>query len=209
MVNSEIPDKSTEKQILDAAREVFLEKGFDGARMQEIADKAGINKALLHYYFRTKEKLFMGIFVEAIGQLIPRVLSAAQQPTTFRDLVTIFVHSYHDIMEANPYLPVFVVREINRMPELVVDMMKNKGFDVGMIKSIISFQVAEGRIRPIDPVQFLISLIGLCIFPFIGMPLLKGVLLDNSEEAAKKLMAERREFVIEFVLKGLDYVEEK
>ncbi|PKP02257.1 MAG: TetR/AcrR family transcriptional regulator [Bacteroidetes bacterium HGW-Bacteroidetes-6] len=209
MVNSAIPDKSTELQILEAAREVFLEKGFDGARMQEIANKAGINKALLHYYFRTKEKLFMGIFVEAIGQLIPRVQSAVQYSTSFRDLVTIFVHSYHDIMEANPYLPVFVVREINRMPELVVDMMKNKGFDVGMIKMIISFQVSQGNIRPVDPVQFLISLIGQCIFPFIGMPLLKGVLLENSHEAAEKLMLERREFVIEFVLKGLDYVEEK
>lgn len=202
-------DKSTEQQIIEAARIVFLEKGFDGARMQEIADKAGINKALLHYYFRTKEKLFMSIFVEAIGQLIPRVQTAMQQPTTFRDLVTIFVHSYHDIMEANPFLPVFVVREINRMPELVVEMMKDKGFDVSMIKMIITFQVSEGRIRPVDPVQFLISLIGLCIFPFIGMPLLKGVLLGNSDEEAKRIMTERREFIIEFVLKGLDYVEEK
>ena len=69
-----IQEADTEQLILEAAKKVFFNKGFDGARMQEIADVAGINKALLHYYFRSKDKLFEAIFFDAFQQFIPRVV---------------------------------------------------------------------------------------------------------------------------------------
>lgn len=204
----ESADKSTEQIILKAARLVFLDKGFDGARMQEIADKAGINKALLHYYFRSKEKLFMAIFTEAIGKLIPRIITASKNEINFREFLNIFVSSYHEIMMENPFLPLFVVREIHRMPEAILEMMKQKGFDPKMVKGLIQNQIDKGNIRPVDPVQLISSLVGLSLFPFIGMPIIKSVLLENESEW-ERFLEERKEFIVEFTLKGLDYEKNK
>lgn len=205
----ESEDKSTEKIILQAAREVFLDKGFDGARMQEIADKAGINKALLHYYFRSKEKLFMAIFIEAIGKLIPQIITASRANMEFRDIIKIFVSSYHEIMIENPFLPIFVVREIHRMPDIMSEMMKSKGFDINIVKGLIQQMIEQEKIRPVDPVQFLSSLIGMTLFPFIGMPVIKCIMLENDENKWRKYLSEREEFITEFVLKGLAYEENK
>ncbi|MBN2729543.1 MAG: TetR/AcrR family transcriptional regulator [Bacteroidales bacterium] len=207
MVNENDSKDSAEKKILKAAREIFLDKGYEGTRMQEIADYAGINKALLHYYFRSKEKLFMGIFVEALSKLVPRMKEAISGPVSFRDIVGIFVDSYHEIMIENPNLPVFVVREIHRMPEVVVDMMKKSGFDINMLKLFINSQVEQGYIRPVDPVQLIVSLIGMSLFPFIGKPIIQGVMMDGDEEKMRDFFKNRKEFIVEFTLKGLDYVE--
>lgn len=201
-------DESTENQILEAAREVFLEKGYDGTRMQEIANRAGINKALLHYYFRSKEKLFMGIFVEAISKLVPQMHEAIQSQVNFKQLISVFVTFYHEIMYENQNLPLFVMREIHRMPEILVKMMKEKGFDFNLLKFLINKEVQLGHIRQIDPIQFMVSLLGMCFFPFIGMPIIKGVMMDNDSEKLNEFFENRKDFIIEFTLKALDYVEE-
>lgn len=198
-------DNSTEKAILIAAREVFLERGFDGTRMQEIADKANINKALLHYYFRSKERLFMAIFVEAIGQLIPKITSATEQNRSFREILSIFISSYHQLMMENPFLPLFVVREIHRMPAVMAELMKSKGFYPGLIKNIINKEVEAGNIRAIDPVQFFTSILGMTLFPFIGMPVLKSILLENDEGKWLDYLKHREAFILEFALKSLEY----
>ncbi|PLW92084.1 MAG: TetR/AcrR family transcriptional regulator [Marinilabiliales bacterium] len=207
MVSEKDSKETAEKKIIAAAREVFLEKGYDGARMQEIADRAGINKALLHYYFRSKEKLFMGIFVEVISILIPRMKEAMSGPVSLKRVIEIFVDSYHEIMLENPNLPAFVVGEIHRQPELVVEMMKQKGFDINMLKFFINQQVQMGHIRPVDPVQFMVSLVGMSLFPFIGKPIIKGIMLDGDDAKMLEFLTERKEFIVEFVLKGLDYAE--
>lgn len=204
-----IIEKSTELQILNAAREVFLEKGFDGTRMQEIADKAGINKALLHYYFRTKEKLFMGIFAEAIGMLVPKVIDAMREEHSFRDIVTLFVQSYYGIMKQNPQLAVFVMREIHRDPETLIGMMRNKGLNDQLVGKLIHSQVSRGVIRPVNPVQLLVSIVSMCIFPFIAGPILKGLMFNNDQTAFDAFLEERQAFVVELILKGLDYDESK
>lgn len=207
MVSENDSKDSAEKKILKAAREIFLDKGYEGTRMQEIADYAGINKALLHYYFRSKEKLFMGIFVEALSKLVPRMKEAISGPVSFRDIVGIFVDSYHEIMIENPNLPVFVVREIHRMPEVVVDMMKKNGFDINMLEFFINREVQMGHIRKVDPVQFMVSLVGMCLFPFIGKPIIQGIMMDGNEEKMRDFFKNRKEFIVEFTMKGLDYVE--
>ena len=86
-------DSNTEQIILKAARKVFTHKGFDGARMQEIADEAGINKALLHYYFRSKDKLFEAIFKEVITTFFPRIISVLTSDLSLFEKITLFTDS--------------------------------------------------------------------------------------------------------------------
>ena len=95
--------ENTENQILKAAREVFIAKGYEGARMQEIADRAGINKALLHYYFRSKEKLFEAVFSEIAMNLFPAMKQLLEAEIGIKEKVTFFIKIYLKTLLENPF----------------------------------------------------------------------------------------------------------
>src|SRR5690606_202556 len=114
-------DLTTEQKIVEAAKQVFLEKGMAGARMQDIADRAGINKALLHYYFRSKEKLFEIIFEEAAGTFIPPLNEVFSQTDDLFLMIRHFVATYINTIGENPYIPAFVAHEINQNPDRILE----------------------------------------------------------------------------------------
>ena len=109
--------ENTENQILIAAREVFISKGFEGARMQEIADHAGINKALLHYYFRSKDKLFEAVFSEVAGNLFPAMAQIFIAELGVKEKITFLVKIYLKGISENPFIPAFVLNTLNTNPE--------------------------------------------------------------------------------------------
>src|SRR5690348_4687297 len=104
-------DRDTEQRILDAAHEVFLRRGTAGARMQDIAAEAGVNSALLHYYFRSKERLARAVFQRAIEGLLPPVLQLLASDLSLEEKVTGVVHHELDHLARAPYLPGFVLGE--------------------------------------------------------------------------------------------------
>ena len=116
-------DTTTEEKILAAARKVFIAKGMAGARMQDIADEAGINKALLHYYFRSKEKLFETIFKELSLQFLPRINSLFESELSLFEKIEIFCSEYISKMVENPFIPLFIVNEMNKQPEIFLKKM--------------------------------------------------------------------------------------
>lgn len=200
MTNS---DKNTEKKILDAAKTVFIEKGFDGARMQEIADEAGINKALLHYYFRSKEKLFDAIFREAFQQFIPRVAEIVTTDKSLFEKLDFFIDTYLAMLSNNPHLPSFVIHEINRNPEKIINMFKNSGISPEhLIRSIVK-EVKTGSARMVDPMHLIINIIGMCLFPYIGKPILQGFLFANDTKAYQKFLNERNKEIKSIVMNSI------
>jgi TetR/AcrR family transcriptional regulator len=116
-------DKNTEQRIIDAAQKIFQVKGLAGARMQEIADEAGINKAMLHYYFRTKDKLFDHIFKIAANILFPKVLIVLNTNSRLEDKIKNFVIEYITFIKAHPYLPQFILQELSNTPDRIIDIM--------------------------------------------------------------------------------------
>jgi TetR/AcrR family transcriptional regulator len=198
-------DTNTEDRILQAAEEVFHEKGFEGARMQEIADNAKINKGLLHYYFKTKNKLFETIFSKAIGKMIVRIEDIMKGEQSFVDKIDSFIDNYLDLLMRNPYLPKFVVGELNRDPDRFVNSLVSKHdfkTRIGMYYKSHGEAVARGEIEDIDPNQLLINIISLCVFPFIGRPMIQGFLhIDN--QSFKALIVERKVHVKQFVKKSI------
>lgn len=114
MVKMVADKENTEEKILEAAKEVFIEKGNDGARMQEIADKAGINKSLLHYYYRTKEKLFESVFKFAFSQFAPKFLNTFNTGEDFFTQLRKFIDIYIDLISKNSFIPMFILNEVNR-----------------------------------------------------------------------------------------------
>ena len=127
--------ENTEEKILEAAKQVFQIKGLAGARMQEIADVAGINKALLHYYFRTKEKLFTVIFRFALKELQPQVIGILNSDLSLEDKIRAFVEKYLNIIKKNPSLPQFVINQLNQNPDSF-----DKIFEKGIIFDFTNFE---------------------------------------------------------------------
>lgn len=122
MVSKQI-DASTEQRILSAAKKVFISKGMAGARMQDIADAAGINKALLHYYFRSKEKLFEMIFKEVVKEFLPKINLIFESDKNLFEKIDMFCTEYIEQIRKTPYLPVFILNEINQQPEVLIKKM--------------------------------------------------------------------------------------
>ncbi len=194
---------TTEKAILEAAKKVFLDKGFDGARMQEIADKAGINKALLHYYFRSKDKLFDAIFEDAFMQFFPNISQIFLSDLPFQEKIRAFVSHYTDMLVNNPHLPIFIMRELQRAPEKIISMLKKSGINPEATAASLQREVGEGKIVSIPLPHLIVNMIGLCVFPFIGRPIIQGFIFNNNAEDYNKFLLERKTLVADFIISAI------
>ncbi|MDD5572058.1 MAG: TetR/AcrR family transcriptional regulator [Bacteroidales bacterium] len=196
-------DLKTETKILNAAKKVFVRKGLDGTRMQEIADEAGINKSLLHYYFRSKEKLFEAVFNEAFRQFIPKVSEAIESDIPFFRKIEIFVDTYISMLINNPHIPIFVLHEINRNPDKLISFMQSQGLRPEILLKSAMKEIEQKRIINIDPRHLVINMLGMCIFPFIAKPILKGVIFNNNEKAFMNFIQERKKEIPKFIINSI------
>ena len=195
--------ESTEKKILDAARDVFIRKGMDGARMQEIADEAGINKSLLHYYFRSKQKLFEAIFRDAFGLLIPELMKIFREEGPLLSKVDRVVDRYITVMSNNPFLPQFLIGEINRDPDKFVRILHDSGIDPKFLQEVIDKEVKAGNINPIKAADLIPNMIGMVIMPFAGRPLFQTIFFHGDTEEYNEYLNERRKTISAFIKQAL------
>src|SRR6185295_13852214 len=117
------PDGDTQARILDAAHAVFLRRGTTGARMQDIATEAGVNQALLHYYFRSKEQLSESVFRRAAAQLLPRVIEVIASEVRLEEKVARVVRLELDHLSRAPYLPGYIISELHHHPDRVRQLL--------------------------------------------------------------------------------------
>lgn len=199
-----IEEKNTEKQILEAAKIVFLKKGLDGARMQDIADEAGINKSLLHYYFRSKDNLFETIFKLLFEEFIPRMNETLNTDIPFSKKIEIFVENYIDMLVKNPYLPTFIFLEINRHPEKIVGIMQKSGFNPESFVKLILKDINEGKIKTINPKHLIINILGMCLFPFIARPLIQPMLFFDNNLMFNEFIEERKKEIPKFIMASIE-----
>ncbi len=196
-------EKTTEQIILEAAKKVFLTKGLSGARMQEIADEARINKALLHYYFRSKDKLFDAIFEEAFRHFIPQVSGMLNHEMPLAEKIWTFVSSYSDMLLNHPHIPIFIMNELHRQPDRLIQLIEGSGIQPELFLGQIAEEVRAGNIRPIDPRQLIVNMISLCVFPFAGRPIIQHILFRGDEAAYATFLQERKTEVTLFIMNAL------
>jgi len=174
-------DRETEQRILDAARRVFTRRGTAGARMQEIASEAGVNQALLHYYFRSKERLSIAVFQQMAATLFPALIQTLGSDQTIEEKIDAIVALYLENLSRNPFLPGYLISELHHHPDRLPHMLATAtGIDPArMLAQVfarlgqqIDAEVRAGRMRPIAPQQFAANLISLCVFPFAARPML-------------------------------------
>lgn len=201
-------EMNTEQKILDAAKEVFQHKGLTGARMQEIADKAGINKALLHYYYRTKEKLFEKVFEFAFSLFIPRVKEMMSSDKPIFEKLEFFVENYIELLQKHPFIPSFIISELNRNPKMLVKIFEKNVqlLQEGLVQKLddqIKIEVQEGILKPISARNLMTNVVSLCIFPIVARPILQGILFDNNKKEYDAFLKERKEFVKEYLINSI------
>jgi TetR/AcrR family transcriptional regulator len=194
--------ENTENQILIAAREVFIAKGFEGARMQEIADQAGINKALLHYYFRSKEKMFDAVFSEVASNLFPAMKQVLEAELGMKEKITFFVKMYLKTLQENPFIPAFVINTLNTNPDRFLKHLKKSGLNPTFLQKQIEDEASRGLIRMVKAEHLMVNIIAMCIFPFVARPIVQNIFVMNDEEYSVYLESRQNE-IIDFVLKSI------
>ena len=197
-------DKLTEERIFEAATDVFLDKGMDGARMQDIASYAGINKALLHYYFRTKDQLFNAVFEMITRKILKKFAPVFDENLSLEAKIRFFFKEHIAFLQQNPKLPGFILNEINRNPARVKILLKNIHFEKLWEKlyeqhkaELENYNLTEHTMP-----QLLVSIAAISVFPFAAKGLIEG-LLEKVDLDFTKFIEERKEFAAEFVIKAI------
>jgi len=198
-------DISTEERIKAAARKVFHQKGFAGTRTRDIAEEAGINHAMLNYYFRSKEKLFEMVMMETMAQFFKGVnLMLNDESTSLDEKIDLIVSNYVDLLLKEPELPTFILNEVRPNPQAFVEQNPIKE---ALTHSVLTRQYAEavarGEITEPNLMQAILNVIGLVIFPFIAKPILTSI-INIPEEQYKALMLQRKTLIPQWI-KGILY----
>jgi TetR/AcrR family transcriptional regulator len=197
----------TETRIFEAALGAFARKGKDGARMQEIADAAGVNKAMLHYYFRSKDALYGRVFDYVLGQLV-RAFGAAlahDGGSSFAATLRLFIGTYTDFVAAHTDVMRLMVNEMLSGGAAVREAFGRsvgEGFVDQLFGARVEAAVAKGEIRPVPPRHLLITVVSVCIFPFIAHPIV-SLLMPEAETRRAAFLAERKEHLFTLLYDGL------
>jgi AcrR family transcriptional regulator len=200
-----LPEASslTEARILEAAKKVFILNGFEGTSMQQIANEAGINKSLLHYYFRNKEKLFAAVFSYAFQNFVPQIQEILNSSASVFTKIERIVSEYMDMLLKNEFIPAFILHEINRSPDGIFAIMQGSGLNPEIFIRQFAMEIEKGNIRRMDPRHLIVNLIALCVFPIAAKPLMKRVLFANDETAYQQFLQERKNNVTEFIIQSI------
>jgi TetR/AcrR family transcriptional regulator len=199
-------EPATEQRILEAARTVFLRRGTAGARMQEIAAEAGVNQALLHYYFRTKERLSAAVFQQVASRIFPALAQTLGADTSLDEKIERLIAIYLDNLSQNLFVPGYVISELHHHPERVQQLLSGalgadpKTVMPALLKNLdrqINERVRAGTMRPIKPQQFVINLISLCIFPFAARPMLT-IVFGMDDDAFMRFIEQRKKELPDF-----------
>jgi TetR/AcrR family transcriptional regulator len=190
---------TTEDNILQHARAIFFRKGLAGARMQEIADHAGINKAMLHYYFKTKEQLFEKVFGQAFEVFAGKIAEIFSGDVNLEEMITAYVNHTVDSLTENPGIPVFVMNELSYNPARITQLFAGKEkINLGNFKELVE-KKTQGKT---DAEALFIDMVALCVYPFVIAPVFTK-LLHKTDQQYKDLLQSRKVHVINQILSRL------
>lgn len=197
---------STEERILEAARTVFVRHGTHAASLKEIAQEADVNQALLHYYFRDKKTLADTVFQQVASEFIPEIQTVFTANQPIEEKVETIVQKYVEFIREHPYLPVYIIGELNQTPEEMKERIRSLGLapfdELDALDEQLQEKAETGTLRRISAEQFVVNLLSLCIFPFIARPLIE-TMFGMDDAAFEAFIEERKENIPSFFLNAL------
>jgi TetR/AcrR family transcriptional regulator len=198
-----VKDCKTEQHIKDTARHIFLKEGKMLATTQEIADAAGVNRTLLHYYFRSRDMLFNIVFTEALTKLREQLHEVISSKVEFRQKVEKLLDVFYRDLTELPYLETFITLQLNQEPHKYEDMFIHIPGGKERIKDFlkeIQLEMEKGTIPVMKPINYFISIFALMAYPYVARPVFKNM-FDLSEAAYNKLLPERKEIILSLLFK--------
>ncbi|MFZ0389109.1 MAG: TetR family transcriptional regulator [Calditrichia bacterium] len=197
----------TEQKIIEAATAVFLQKGKQGARMQEIADRAGINKALLHYYFRSKDQLYQQVFNHQVRQIMLDIFQSMPLHQNFREYLQFFIEEYISRLHRSPQIVRFMLWEIDNEADnlkTALSELFRSPAQAPPREFILRIQqaVEKREIRPLDPYHLLFNILGMCLYVFTARPILQAI-FPEVETTSEAFVQKRKQEIFELVWRGI------
>lgn len=195
-----------ESRIVEAAKKVFVRKGFEATRMGDVATEVGISRTSLHYYFRTKEMLFNAIFARLMNAILPNISLILDEPTTFLEKLPKIVDQYVSAMQQNPLLPFFVVNELNRDPEHLYKVVMK---DPSRVQTMVRLQkqildeMDQGILKKVPLLYTVTTLLGLVVFPMLARNPLTDIFLGSDPAKFEAFIEERKPFITDVMVRLL------
>jgi AcrR family transcriptional regulator len=198
MINNNI---NTEQRILEAAKQVFIQKGMKAATTQEIANTAGVNKALLHYYFRNKEKLYLAVFQDIIKNNLPNLagIMVTRRPLSTR--IRAFISAYIDLLNTNKYLVYFLVHELQHSPDRFIQQFNH--LEPQRLFCVLNHSLRKEHIHHISAIDLMVNMVSLCACPFIVYPMLNIIIFGKDEAMSEHFFIQRKQTVSDFIINSL------
>lgn len=192
--------QETEEKIREAARKVFLEQGYEGAKIRQIADEAGVNLAMVNYYFRSKEQLFKRIYLETLQEFIGRMLVLLNEQTPLEVKIWKLVDRYTDFIIDNPMIPSFILVEHRQESvRLFSDLNVRNIIENSYFRRQLADEAGRGAIRAVEPLQLIASIMGNIIFPIMAQPVLTYV-GSMDDTAFRQFLEERKQIIPEMIM---------
>ena len=177
-----------------------MKDGHSGARMQQIADKAGINKSLLHYYYRSKDKLFSTVFKFIFSKLASDIMNIFDSEEDIFGKLEKFIENYLRILMKNPIIPMFILNELNKKGNnLATIIIKGSNINLNKFEEIIQKEIDAGNIKNINPKSLIINILALCVFPIIGRPLTEEIVFNGDTKKYDEYLGQRKDEVFAII----------
>jgi TetR/AcrR family transcriptional regulator len=188
-------EAQTEKLIKDTAKILFFQKGFLNATTQEIADEAGVNRALIHYYFRSRELMLETLLDDTLQEKRDRVRNVLTSDLSFRDKIAKYIDTIVDYGLRYPYLDNFIISETARRPEKVkLFCAKDRFKSSDLIREALEHEIRKGKIAPISAEHFMVNLISLCNYPVLAKSVIQTI-HGMTDTAYRKFLLERKHII--------------
>lgn len=194
----DINELTTEEKIKVAATKVFIRKGYAATKTRDIAEEAGINIASLHYYYRSKEKLFEIVIGDSLKRFSKSMDEIFSSQIPLHEKVKRFVVTYIDVFKDNPMVPNFVLSESQTNPELMDKLLANQS-SLLFLKKELKELSDKGIIRPIHHAQFIMNMMGLTIFPFLAKPIISRK-AEITNKQYDTMIEERKQIIPEMII---------
>lgn len=188
-------EAQTEKRIKEKARILFFQKGFLNATTQEIADEAGVNRALIHYYFRSREQMLEVLLDETMLEKKERARNILTSELPFREKIATYINVVIDYGLTYPYLDNFIISETARRPDKVkIFCSRDRIKSSDLIREQLETEIAKGKIAPISPEHFMVNLSALCNYPILAKVVLQTI-HGMTDAAYRKFLIERKRII--------------
>lgn len=192
-----IENNNLEQKIIETAQQLFIEKGFVETSMSDIAHAVGVNRPVLHYYFRTKDKMFQAVFSNIVASVIPKVQDILRQDVPFIKRMELILDEYIKKFIESPYLVKFILgeiqRDVNHLISIAKELQLNNCFDI--LYKYLSDEMQKGKLKTV-PIPFVFfTFYGLLTYPFLSKNLVITLFLDK-EEDFEPMLHEWKQYVI-------------